>query len=183
MVEMRLLSWTPAPTALLLRGSETFEGGGFIDERRLRERLQAFTGAGLVRSWTTAHSGGGLQNYYKLTPIGFGMTFGTDAQAPPRAFFAEVSPSLFTHTFRLAEVIVETLRACHARRVTIDHFDRNFLQMKIDPEWTIGGVDPVAKYLGIPAGNDAYVSFCTVARRDPDPGGNCPDCKKYLHGV
>src|SRR5207247_1124374 len=43
---------------------------------------------------------------------------------PPHAFFAEVSPSLFAHTFCLGEVIVETLRACHARRVTIDRFMR-----------------------------------------------------------
>ena len=33
--------------------------------------------------------------------------------------------------------------------------------------------------LGIDADNDAYFSFCTIARRDPDPGGNCPDCKMY----
>src|SRR4051794_27840438 len=105
---LRLLSWTPATTALLSRASTTFEGGVFTDERRLRERLQALTKAGLVRSWSTAQSGGGLQNYYKLTPLGFDMLCGIDAPRPSRAFFAEVSPSFFVHTFRLAEVIVET---------------------------------------------------------------------------
>jgi len=121
---LRLLSWTPATTALLLRACTTFEGGGFSDERRLRERLQALTGAGFVRSWPTAQAGGGLQNYYKLTPLGFDVLCGVDAPRPTRAFFAEVSPSLALHTFRLAEVIVETARCCHARRVTIERFIR-----------------------------------------------------------
>src|SRR5882724_4671458 len=107
---LRLLSWTPATTALLLRASDSFEGGQFIDERRLRERLQSLCGAGAVRRWATAQAGGGLQNYYKLTPLGFEMVNGTEAEHPLRAFFAEVSPSLFAHTFRLAEVIVEMLR-------------------------------------------------------------------------
>ncbi len=121
---LRLLSWTPATTALLMRASDTFDGGAFIDERRLRERLQAFSAAGFVRSWSTAQAGGGLQNYYKLTPLGFDLCNGNDVKRPPRAFFDEVSPSLFAHTFRLAEVIIETIRACHARRVSIERFIR-----------------------------------------------------------
>lgn len=121
---LQLLSWTPATTALLLRASDAFDGGPFWDERRLRERLQAFSDAGFVRSWATAHAGGGLQNYYKLTTSGFGLLHGADASRPSHAFFAEVSPSLFAHTFRLAAVIVETLRACHARQVKIERFIR-----------------------------------------------------------
>src|SRR5438034_1566262 len=106
---LRLLSWTPATTALLLRASSTFDAGRCIDERRLRERLQSLAEAGAVRSWPMAQAGGGLQNYYKLTPLGFDMVCGHEAERPLRAFFAEVSPSLVVHTFRLAEVIVETL--------------------------------------------------------------------------
>lgn len=121
---LRLLSWTPATTALLLRASDTFDDGPFLDDRRLRERLQALSEAGVVRSWATAHAGGGLQNYYKLTPLGFTLLSGTEAAPPPRAFFSEVSPSLFAHTFHLAEVIVAMLRACHAKRVTIEGFIR-----------------------------------------------------------
>lgn len=121
---LRLLSWTPAATALLMRASSAFDGGPFSDERRLRERLQALCGAGAVRSWPMAQAGGGLQNYYKLTPLGFDMTCGVETPRPSRAFFAEVSPSLVVHTFRLAEVIVETFRACFARRVKIDRFIR-----------------------------------------------------------
>jgi hypothetical protein len=121
---LRLLSWTPATTDLLDRASSAFDGGPFTDERRLRERLQALCEADFVRSWPTAHAGGGLQNYYKLTPLGFELLYGAESPQPPRAFFGEVSPSLFEHTFRLAEVIVETVRACHARRVKIDRFIR-----------------------------------------------------------
>jgi hypothetical protein len=121
---LRLLSWTPATTALLLRASGTFEGEAFHDERRLRERLQALANAGMVRAWTTAHAGGGLQKYFKLTPQGFQLVCGTDAAQPSRAFFAEVTPSLFAHTFRLAEAIIETVRACQARRVVIERFIR-----------------------------------------------------------
>lgn len=93
-----------------------------MDERRLRERLQALAEAGIVRAWPMAQSGGGLQNYYKLTPLGFELVRGSDAKQPSRAFFAEVSPSLLEHTFRLAEVIVETVRACNARRIGIERF-------------------------------------------------------------
>lgn len=128
---LRILSWTPATTALLHRASVTFDGEPFADERRLRERLQAFIEAGVARSWTTAHAGGGLQNYYKLTPLGFELLCSTEAAKPSRAFFTEVSPSLVLHTFRLAEVIVETVRACHARHVTIERFIReNELEFK-----------------------------------------------------
>src|SRR5687768_5237921 len=121
---LRLLSWTPATTSLLARASGAFDGGGFSDERRLRERLQTLAEGGLVRSWPLAQAGGGLQNYYKLTPLGFETTCGTDAAHPSRAFFSEVSPSLLVHTFRLAEAIVEIFRACHRRRVTIERFLR-----------------------------------------------------------
>src|SRR5438128_2119065 len=95
---LRLLSWTPATTALLLDASRAFDGGPFADDRRLRERLTALAGEGLVRAWASAHPGGGLQNYYKLTPAGFAALHGPDVPQPPRAFFAELAPSTFAHT-------------------------------------------------------------------------------------
>ena len=121
---LKLLSWTPATTALLLRASVAFDDGPFLDERRLRERLQTLFRSGFIRVWSSAHPGGGLQNYYKLTPAGFQAIHGPDAPLPPRTFFAEISPSLFQHTLRLANVIVETVHACHAGRITIDRFYR-----------------------------------------------------------
>src|SRR5437773_2102132 len=97
---LRLLSWTPATTTLLLRASSAFEGGAFADERRLRERLQSLSEAGVVRSWPTAYAASGLQNYYKLTPLGFDLVCGAEAARPSRTFFSEVAPSLVEHTFR-----------------------------------------------------------------------------------
>ncbi len=121
---LRLLSWTPATASLLRRASPSFEGEPFIDERRMRERLQALRKGGLVDSWSTAHAGGGLQNYYKLTPLGFERLYGPEAQKPPRTFFFEISPSLFEHTMQLAEVIVEMVRSAHSGRVKIQRFFR-----------------------------------------------------------
>lgn len=57
--------------------------------------------------------------------------------------------------------------------------DRQFLQVKIDPSWNWDGRDIVHEKLQIPVGNDAYFSFCSIVRRDPDPGGQCPDCIRY----
>lgn len=121
---LRLLSWTPATATLLLRASISFDGEPFIDERRLRERLQALSAVGLVRSWSSAHAGGGLQKYFKLTPLGFETLYGPQAPKPPRTFFVEISPALFGHTMKLAEVIVETVRACHAGRVKLQRVFR-----------------------------------------------------------
>jgi len=121
---LKLLSWTPATTTLLRRASVTFDGEPFHSERRLRERLQALATVGFVRFWSTAHAGGGLENYYKITPAGFERLYGPDADKPARAFFAEISPALFEHTLTLADVIVETARACHNGRVTIERFFR-----------------------------------------------------------
>ena len=116
---LKLLSRTPATTALLLDASRAFEDGPFLDDRRLRERLSALAGEGLVRAWSSAHPGGGLTNYYKLTPAGFTTIYGTEAELPPRAFFAELAPSTFRHTLRLAEAIVAVVIAAHARHVEI----------------------------------------------------------------
>ncbi len=121
---LQLLSWTPATTSLLWTASRTFAGGSFADERRLRERLQALERTGFTRHWSTATIGGGLQNYYKLTPAGFQALYGVDATPPPRAFFSPIAPSFLMHTLRLSEVIVSTICAAHDRHVTIVGFHR-----------------------------------------------------------
>ncbi|HUY90473.1 MAG TPA: replication-relaxation family protein [Pirellulales bacterium] len=121
---LTVLSWTPATTTLILRASQTFDGERFQNERRLRERLQRLAEAGLVRSWSTAHAGGGLQNYYKLTMAGFQSLYGADAAPPSRAFFAEISPALFEHTLALAECIVQTLVVCRSQQIAITRFFR-----------------------------------------------------------
>jgi molybdopterin/thiamine biosynthesis adenylyltransferase len=57
--------------------------------------------------------------------------------------------------------------------------NRQVLQIKIDPDWSFNGADPVRTHLGVRDDADGYVSFCTAARRDPEPGGVCPDCVRY----
>ena len=116
---LRLLSWTPATTALVLRASTAFDGDPFLDERRVRERLQTMAKAGLVRAWSATLPRGGLQNYYKLTSAGFQAVTGVETELPPRTFFAEISPALYEHTLRLAAAIIETVRACAQYRVTL----------------------------------------------------------------
>ncbi len=121
---LTVLSWTPATTTLILRASPTFDGEPFQNERRLRERLQRLSEAGLVRFWSTAHAGGGLQNYYKLTMAGFQALHGTETPPPRRASFAEISPALFEHTLALAESIIATRVACHSQHIDITRFFR-----------------------------------------------------------
>jgi hypothetical protein len=121
---LRLLSWTPATTSLLLKACVTFDGEPFQDERRLRERLLTLCRADFLRAWAAAFGRGGLENYYKIAPLGFTRLYGHEAKLPSRAFFSEVSPSLFEHTFRLAETIIATLIGCHGTRVTIERFCR-----------------------------------------------------------
>ena len=53
--------------------------------------------------------------------------------------------------------------------------NRNFMQVKIDPDYRLGGKDIFGQYLG---NNPANFSFTTIAlpmERDE----NCPDCSKY----
>lgn len=58
--------------------------------------------------------------------------------------------------------------------------DRNFLQVKIDPTWTLREHDVVREQLGISDDCDAYFAWNTIVRRDPDGGQPpCPDCQKY----
>lgn len=58
--------------------------------------------------------------------------------------------------------------------------DRQFLQVKIDPDYTWNGRDLFREQLGISADCPAYFSFVTTARSDPDRGQlPCPDCERY----
>lgn len=120
---LRLLDWTPLTTALLVKASPLLDGEPFPDQRRRHERLQALCRAGFIRSWTTTKNPG-YQNYYKLAPAGFQALHGHEEPLPLRAFFREVRPSLAAHTFRLAEAIMHTVLACHARGVRIVRFIR-----------------------------------------------------------
>lgn len=57
--------------------------------------------------------------------------------------------------------------------------NRNFLQMKFRHNYSWQGRDIIAECLAVPQGNDAFVTFCTAARRNPEGAGCCPDCQEY----
>ena len=121
---LMLLNRTPATTAQMVRASAAFAGEPFRDERRARERLQALAQAKLVRSYSLAVTGGGLANYYRLTPEGYRMVHGPEVPLPHRSFFAELPPSRMAHTLALADAIVHALVCAHLHRIQLTGFHR-----------------------------------------------------------
>lgn len=120
---LRLLSRTPVTTTLILKASETFSDEPFLDDRRVRERLQTLTEAGLVRVFPATQGIGGPVNWYKLTAEGFRTVHGDDAPLPHRSRFEAIPPSRFQHTQVLAEFIVHTLVVAHRDRCSITFFE------------------------------------------------------------
>jgi len=118
---LRLLDKTPVTASLVLKASITFAGGSFLDERRVRERLQSLQASRLVRAFDSAHSVGGVRKWYKLTRDGFARLYGTEV-APPRSKFDDIRPSRFEHTRVLAEIVVHTLVAAHRFHVKVTGF-------------------------------------------------------------
>lgn len=116
---LRLLDATPATAAQIRKASVTFGGEPFRDERRVRERMQALTAAGLIRSWPAALPGGGLMAYYRLTLEGFRAAFPGVQEAPPRTGLQEIAPSRLRHAMTTADVIAHTLVASHERGVRV----------------------------------------------------------------
>lgn len=58
--------------------------------------------------------------------------------------------------------------------------DRNFLQVQLDPAWSLNGHNPIRERLGVAADCPAFFSWNTIVRADPDHGQPpCPDCEKY----
>lgn len=58
--------------------------------------------------------------------------------------------------------------------------DRNFLQIKLDPDWLVNGRDIVREQLGVLPNCDTFFAWNTIARRDPDAGQlPCPDCERF----
>lgn len=62
--------------------------------------------------------------------------------------------------------------------------DRNFLHIKLDPDYRWKGRDVIREQLGIPEDNDAFFAWNVAARRDPDRGfPPCPDCVGFQHSA
>lgn len=129
---LQLLDRTPATAPQIRKASVTFSDDPFSNDRRVRERMQALIRTQLVRSFSLAVTGGGLANYYKLTPEGFRLLRGPDAALPHRSHFAALSPSQLLHTLELADVIIHTLVATHTRRIKLTGFHReNELKLEV----------------------------------------------------
>jgi hypothetical protein len=86
--------------------------------------MQALSRETIVRSFALAVSGGGLANYYKLTPEGFRIVHGPDAPLPHRSHFAALPPSRLSHTLSLADAIVHVHACAHASRIRLAGFHR-----------------------------------------------------------
>ena len=52
--------------------------------------------------------------------------------------------------------------------------DRNFIQLKISPDWTFAGRDIFREHLGVDADCPAYFNWLSIARRDPTGGRSPP---------
>ena len=116
---LRLLDLTPATVPQLRKASVTFGGEPFHDDRRVRERLQALSDAGLMRSWQAAIPGGGLMLYFRLTLEGHRAAFGEAGDSPSRTSLSEIAPSRVKHAMITADAIVHTLVASHERGVRV----------------------------------------------------------------
>ena len=58
--------------------------------------------------------------------------------------------------------------------------DRNFIQVKIAPDYAWRGRDVIREQLGIAEDCDAFFAWNAIARRDPDGGRlYCPDCERF----
>ena len=58
--------------------------------------------------------------------------------------------------------------------------NRNFLQVQLDPAWSLNGRNPVREHLGVAADCPAFFSWNTIVRADPQGGQPpCPDCERY----
>lgn len=57
---------------------------------------------------------------------------------------------------------------------------RNFLQLQLDPNWSLNGRNPIRERLGVLADNPAFFAWNATVLSDPDRGElYCPDCEKY----
>ena len=58
--------------------------------------------------------------------------------------------------------------------------DRNFIQVQLDPTWTLKGRNVVREQLGVADDCPAFFSWNTIVRADPDLGQlPCDDCTAY----
>ena len=58
--------------------------------------------------------------------------------------------------------------------------DRNFIQVQLDPSWTLNGHNVVREKLGVAEDCRAFFAWNTIILADPDHGQlPCPDCERF----
>lgn len=119
---LALLEMTPATAPLLRKASITFPEEPFRDERRVRERLQALAEAGLVRAFPAAIGGGGLTQYYRLTPAGHRGLHPDEDPQPGKSGFAEIAPTRLSHAMATAAMVVHMVITCQTANVRIARY-------------------------------------------------------------
>ncbi len=127
---LRLLDRTPMPADLILQASETFgrlddPDDGFTDARRVREKMQRLTKAGLVsvQEYTITHRG--ATNFYHLTPEAYRLVYQKEPDEKHRRYFRPVARLNWEHVYANAKVIVKTLVSAHRGGIPILHFCRD----------------------------------------------------------
>lgn len=123
----------PLTPAQLCRLSVTFTSP-FADEGNLRRRLRELASAGLLQKFPYAVCRDGrTPDYWKLTPSGYRILYGTDAAMPKRRYFQRISPGHHHHSFSLAETIVHLCVCAQCNGCQIVHFAReNAVELKTD---------------------------------------------------
>ncbi|HEX5314168.1 MAG TPA: hypothetical protein VFX38_04560 [Gammaproteobacteria bacterium] len=129
------LDRVPLTAQQMLAVSETFSHP-FGSERTVRERLQAMSDAGWIRSSLYAlPSSGGSPKYYFLTRQGYGILNDPEAPPPTKRHFSPLSISRQHHTKALADFLVHMLRASHRSNVRFTEFYReNTLRLTVGEE-------------------------------------------------
>lgn len=126
------LDRVPLTAQQMLAVSETFSRP-FGSERTVRERLQAMTDAGWIRSSLYAlPSSGGSPKYYFPAREGYRILHGPAALPPTKRHFSPLSISRQHHTKALADFLVHMFRASHRSGVRVTEFYReNTLKLTV----------------------------------------------------
>ena len=128
------LDHCPLTVQQLLKVGETFQRP-FTDEKRVRERMQILCDAGRVRRFAYATAGRGALNYYTLSPLGYRILYGPEAQPPTKRYFEPVAIAHQQHTRSLADFIVHTIVGAHRSGIAFTSFYReNSLRLQVGDE-------------------------------------------------
>jgi hypothetical protein len=107
----------------------------FGSDRRMQDRLAALTRSDLLHRFRYASMEGSGQFYYTLSPEGYRVLHGHDAQLPSPGMFRETGIARQHHTHCLSEFLVHTLVAAHRAGIDLAAFHReNALRLSLGEE-------------------------------------------------